>query len=308
MSLAILCAGQGLQHGGMLNLVADDAHAQTLLLRAAVSLGFDVRARLDRAEELFENRFAQPCICVTELATWSALRERLPAPLAFAGYSVGELAAYACAGSLDAEELVKLAARRAELMDAACARQTGLLAVSGVSREQVLGMCADHEAWLAIANPDESFVVGAERPRLATLEAAAALLGARVTQLRVGLAAHTPLLSAAVQPFAQALLGSTFRDPEVPVVAGVDATWVNARAAAIQTLSVQPATTIEWARCLDALFERGCRVFLEIGPGAALARMALQQLSGVEARSVDDFRSIAGLVAWVERALARSDG
>jgi [acyl-carrier-protein] S-malonyltransferase len=53
---------------------------------------------------------------------------------------------------------------------------------------------------------------------------------------------------------------------------------------------------------LDVLFERGCRLFLELGPGGALSRMARERLGAdVEARSVSEFRSLDAVAAWLQR-------
>ena len=79
--------------------------------------------------------------------------------------------------------------------------------------------------------------------------------------------------------------------------------WWSTGHRAIATLSNQVAHTIEWARCMDALHERGCRVFLELGPGAALSRMLRERFADVDARSLDDFRSLAGCVRWLESRL-----
>jgi [acyl-carrier-protein] S-malonyltransferase len=146
-------------------------------------------------------------------------------------------------------------------------------------------------------------VLGGAAPSLDTLADHAKARGAQITCLKVGVAAHTPLLQAAPDGFRIALEASSLRPPEVPVVAGIDGSWITGRAKAIATLSAQIATTIEWGRVLHVLHERGARVFLELGPGSALSRMARDQLPDVQARSVSEFRSIDGVVAWLRRAL-----
>jgi [acyl-carrier-protein] S-malonyltransferase len=239
---------------------------------------------------------------LTELATWAALRGRVAAPLAFAGYSVGELASYACAGALDASELARFAQTRAASMDAANAKPSGLVALRGLPRAEVKALCAGHAAWIAIANGDDAFVVGGDSTILDELAKRARAHGAQITCLKVGVASHTPHLDSAVGPFRLALEQSTLRAPDIPVIAGIDASWVTSRAKAIATLSTQLAKTIEWARCLETLYERGARVFLELGPGTALARMVREQLpSDAFARSVSEFRTIDGVVAWLRR-------
>jgi [acyl-carrier-protein] S-malonyltransferase len=298
--LAVLCSGQGGQHPQLLQLVIGNAAGESVLREGAAVLGEDVRDWLARPEILFENRIAQPLICLAQLAIWSALEPLLPAPSAFAGYSVGELASYACAGAMGARDLAHLARVRAEMMDAAASKAGGLVAVSGLGRGDIASLCSGHAVWIAIVNGEEAFVVGGATADLAAFSADAGAKGAELTPLPVGLPAHTPLLARAAALFQHALDHSRLRAPKVPVLAGIDATWVTDRAIAAAKLDAQLSATIEWSRCLDALYERGCRVYLELGPGSALAHMARRRLGEhVDARSVEDFRSLEGIARWV---------
>jgi len=286
----------------MLDLIAGHPAAEEVLAQGARVVGSHPREWLTRHDELFENVVAQPLLCLTELATWAALRDRVGEPGAFAGYSVGELAAYACAGAMDASLLASLARTRARLMDEAADRLGGLLAVRGLRRAEVEALCAGNALWIAIVNGEDAFVIGGEKSALDEFVAAAGARGAQIVCLHVGVASHTPLLEAAVAPLQAALSESAFRPPATPVVAGVDASWVTARAPAIAKLAAQIAARVEWASCLDVLFERGCRLFLELGPGGALSRMARERLGAeIEARSVSEFRSLDAVAAWLQR-------
>jgi [acyl-carrier-protein] S-malonyltransferase len=223
-------------------------------------------------------------------------------PIAFAGYSVGELASYGCAGALDAGELASLAIARAAAMDAASVRPGGLIALRGLPRAEVAALCADRAAWIAIVNGEGAFVIGGDAAGLDAIADRAIEQGAQATRIDVRVAAHTPLLVAAIEPFRSALEHSSLRAPEVPVVAGVNGAMVTTRGRAIAALAAQLATTIEWSRCLDTLYERGCRVLLELGPGNALARIAREFLpDDVDARSVSEFRSLDGVMSWLRR-------
>jgi [acyl-carrier-protein] S-malonyltransferase len=302
MSLAILCSGQGAQHPAMLDMIADHPSAMEVIKAGEAELGFKLRDVLAQRDEIFRNAIAQPLICLAQLALWTALRQDAPKPAAFCGYSVGELAAYACAGALDAAELARIAAARAALMDkAAAATRGGLLALQGLRREEVDSLCAGHRAWVAIAIGEEEFVIGGEDSALAKLGKEFSERGARPTPLKVGLASHTPLLNEAVQPFRALLSASSLTAPATPVVAGIDAAWVVRREIAIEKLALQLDRTIAWSACLDMLYERGCRVFLELGPGRALARMTQARFDDVDARSADDFRSLEGVSSWLSR-------
>ena len=162
-------------------------------------------------------------------------------------------------------------------------------------------LCAGQRAWIAIAIGEEEFVIGGEDGALAKLGKEFSERGAKLTPLKVGLASHTPLLSDAVQPFRALLNASSLTAPATPVVAGIDAAWVVRRETAIEKLALQLDHTIAWSGCLDMLYERGCRVFLELGPGRALARMTQARFDDVDARAVDDFRSLDGVSSWLSK-------
>ena len=306
MSLAILCSGQGAQHAAMLDMIADHSAATAIIKAGEAELGFRLREVLALPETIYRNAIAQPLICLTQLALWTALRQDAPRPAAFCGYSIGELGAYACADALDAVGLARITAARAALMDqAAAATPGGMLAVQGLRRVEVNKLCAGRRAWVAIAIGEEEFVIGGEQAALDTLSTTFAERGAKPARLKVGLASHTPLLSGAVEPFRALLDASSLCAPAIPVVAGIDAAWVVRREAAIDKLSLQLDTAVAWSDCLDTLYERGCRVFLELGPGRALSRMMQARFADVDARPVDDFRSLDGVSSWLSRHTAR---
>ena len=86
-------------------------------------------------------------------------------------------------------------------------------------------------------------------------------------------------------------------------MAGTSGAPVYGRTQAVDVLARQIAETVNWAGCLDGLVEMGCTVLLELGPGAGLSRMARDRAPTVPARSVADFHSLDGVVAWVRRQL-----
>jgi [acyl-carrier-protein] S-malonyltransferase len=306
MTLALLCPGQGAQHPGMLKIAAHHSAAGEVLRSATTALGEDLRGWLADPALFFANARAQPLVCISQLAWWAALRGQVPAPIAFAGYSVGELAAYGVADALDAEGVARLARERARLMDAAASAEPGgVIALRGVSRAAAIEMCADKRAFIAISIDEDAYVIGGTQSALDAVAETARRAGVHVACLRVGVASHTPLLAKAATRFRAALAASPLRAPARPVVAGIDSSWVVTRERAIEVLAEQIAHTIEWSRCIDALYERGCRVFLELGPGAAVSKMVRNRLHGIEARSVDEFRDAAAVSAWVVRSVAR---
>lgn len=303
--LGILCSGQGMQDAGGLAALCADAGAADLVQRISARLGRDLT---DEAPDLFANAWAQPWIFAYQAAAWAALSPRLPRPRAVAGYSLGEMAAYACAGALDPVEGAALTRRRAELMDQANETAGGLIAARGLPESRIAALCATHGLHVAIINGPDRLVVGGAAALLPGFADAVAALGGQTTPLNVRVASHTPLMASAVGPFAAGLgasgLGASgLGAPAVPVVAGVDAAPVYGRERAIATLSRQLAEPVRWADCLETLAETGCTVFLELGPGSALARMAAERFPDRPARALADFRSPAAAAAWVAREI-----
>jgi [acyl-carrier-protein] S-malonyltransferase len=252
---------------------------------------------------LFANRMAQPLIVAATLAAWEALRNDAPAPALVAGYSIGELAAYGVAGSLAPHAVVKVAAARALLMDA-CLQTTprqALVAISGLPIRTVAEVLRQHDFNVAIENGEDSLIAGGFFDQLDQFQRTIHSAGGRTSVLPVAVASHTPLMRAAVAPFAALLQQQRFLDPHIPVLSGITAEPIDRAGKAIEHLSRQIAQTIVWKDCMDACAEAGVTVALELGPGAALSRMLQARHPQIMCRSVADFRSLDGVRNWLVR-------
>jgi [acyl-carrier-protein] S-malonyltransferase len=308
MTIAILCSGQGAQHKDMFALTAEAPEAAPVFAAAARVLGMDARDFVrEKDEAALHANAAGQILCVTQaLAGFATLRIAPGTRLTIAGYSIGELAAWGCAGLFSPEAAIELAGARAALMDAASGPEDGLAFVRGLDRDCVDGLCARHAAAVAIVNPGAVFVLGGAREDLRALCAEAMSLGAaNAAPLKVNVAAHTPRLASAAARFRAVLaarsLGS--RVAGARLLSGVDAGLVLDVEKGLDRLAAQIAQTIDWAGCLDACVEAGADSFLELGPGRALAAMA-GALPGVRARSLEDFRSIAGARTWIAESVS----
>jgi [acyl-carrier-protein] S-malonyltransferase len=253
--------------------------------------------------EMQVNAVAQPLVCAFQLAVWAALRERLPEPRALAGYSVGELAAYGCAGALAPAEVIRLAGQRARLMDEAYCGDSAMTALRGLPRENVEAMCRRFGAEVAIVNGSDRIIVGGAALAVEALEEAALAAGAKVSRLAIHIPSHTRLMRPAVQFFFETLSAADWRAPVAPVMRGIDGAPIREKAKACEALSAQLAQPIDWIASLDGMREAGCTVLLELGPGDGLSRMARDRLPGIAARSVQEFHSLDGVLRWCEREL-----
>src|SRR5882672_4465792 len=166
--VAILCSGQGGEHSAMFDLVADCPEAEPVFAVAAGVLGQDPRRFVREAApaDLFSDRSGQILCCTQAVAVWAALGTVRPARAVIAGYSIGELAAWGCAGALDGAGTLGLAQRRAAMMDAAAPSDGGLAAIVGLRRPTLEPILARHGVFIAIVDDVDSFVVGGRRTGL----------------------------------------------------------------------------------------------------------------------------------------------
>lgn len=300
MAYVLLFAGQSSQHAGMLRWVdAEPAAAGTLVLLAS-ALGADWRDRLQDPAWATRNDVAQLLVTGLGLAAWQVLAPRLPEPLAVAGYSVGELAAFAAAGVFDAAQAMALARDRAAAMQRAAAGQAaGMSGVRGASDDAVAAACSRHGTKMAIHIAPDSVVIGGPLAALAAAEEELARAGARVTRLAVQVASHTHWMAAAATAFARRLDAVDFRPPATSLVCNRTGTRLRDTAALKTALAEQIANPLLWNACLETLAERQPAGALEIGGGDALARHWRERDPAVPARSADDFRSADAVVRWV---------
>jgi [acyl-carrier-protein] S-malonyltransferase len=257
------------------------------------------------SERLFQNALAQPLICAAALAAWRGLSTRVSEPVLCAGYSLGELAAYGCSGALSVAETIELARARAVLMNGCKDACGGMLAVRGLLESQLGTICSRFGGEIAIENGEDHFVIGGSCAALGQIAALAAQEGANtVRMLQVSVSSHTSVMKPAAYEFKKLLRDVDAKAPTFPVIAGVNGAAVISWAAAVDFLADQLSRPIRWSTCMEAAVELGATVFLELGPGASLARMLRECHPELDARSLGDFRSIDGAARWVERALS----
>jgi [acyl-carrier-protein] S-malonyltransferase len=298
MSYAVLFSGQGTQHAQMLPWLDGAPAAQPVLAHLGTCVRGDWRALLAADRCRASNALAQPLIVGTALAAWAALRPLLSqAPAVMAGYSVGELAAFAAAGAYAPHQAIALAQQRAALMDVAVeGADTGMVAISAMLEADVLSACAGMECAIRI-DPDNN-VFGGDRNAL--VEAQRVLQHrARFKPICVALASHTSWMRSAADAMRAVVEAIGLRPPECPVALNaIGATSRNARVLG-SALAAQLAQCVQWGACMAAVEERKPACVIEIGGGSTLARMWAARYPHVPARSVGDFRSAEGAAAWI---------
>ncbi len=290
VGIAVLFPGQGTQSPGM-GAPWRGTDAWAVLDRAEAALGEPLAPLvLDApADQLARTRDAQLAVLLTSLLAWEAIRDRVPAPVAFAGHSLGQVTALIAAGALALEDGVRFAARRAELTQAAADAHPGrMAALLGATPEQALEACqaAPDGCWLANDNAPGQVVIAGTPDGVEAGSARAKELGVkRATPLNVGGAFHTRLMRPAADSLVDELAGVTFRPAASPVVSNLDAEahddtdWRPRSAEHV-------AVPVRWRESMLTIAGLGATTCLEVGHGSMLAGLAKRTTPDVPVRGV----------------------
>ncbi len=178
-------------------------------------------------DELTETRNAQLATLTFSLIVLDAVERLGIEPTSCAGHSLGEYTALVAAGALSFDDGLAIVTERGEAMQAAAEDQPGtMMVVLGLDDDAADMACyrADAEVWVANYNGPDNVVIAGDPDSVDVALDEAFLLGAqRVIPVLVGGAFHTPFMAAARPRVRKAIRAATFREPEVPVVANVDA-------------------------------------------------------------------------------------
>ena len=308
MSYALLFSGQSSQHAEMLPWLETEPACRPVLDLMATRLGANWRQQLLAPTARSNNAFAQVLITGTALAAWLALQAHLnEPPSVVAGYSVGELPAFGCAGVLAPAQILGLAALRAQLMNQAVAHlSTGMLGVTKMSESAVMNVCSPLGLECAIrVGPQHNIYAGTDailRQALPLLEA----LGATCNRLDVRVASHSSWMRDAAAEYAKALNSMEFSAPQCPVALNALGQISRQPDQLREALSQQLACTVQWSSVMDAISERRVGCVLEVGGGSALSRMWNERYPNIPARGLDEFRHPKSAAAWISKVGAAS--
>ena len=189
-------------------------------------------------------------------------------------------------------------------MDAVAPVDGGLAGIVGLSRAVLEPILQRHTTAIAIVNGADSFVIGGHADALdACCQEATASGATRAVRLRVAVPSHTTLLAAAVHVFRDALRDAAPRPPrsKIRLLTGIDGETVQDVESGCDKLARQICSPVDWVGCLESCQAAGARVALELGPGTALSRLAAPWFPGGYTRSTEEFRTVAGLHAWLSR-------
>lgn len=240
-------------------------------------------------EEITDTAVTQPLVVAATLLAHQEMTKRgllSGTDLIVAGHSVGEIAAYAIAGVMAADDAVALAATRGAEMAKACAIEpTGMSAVLGGDEAEVLNRLEQLDLFPANRNAAGQIVAAGPLTALEKL-AEDPPAKARVRALGVAGAFHTKYMAPALDRYAAAAAAVATAEPTATLLSNRDGQPVASAAAAMDALVAQLTQPVRWDLCTATMRDREITAAVEFPPAGTLTGIAKRELRGVATRAV----------------------
>lgn len=286
--LVIAAPGQGAQTPGFLSpwLEVEAFAARLDWLSTVAGIDLAHYGTEADADTIRDTRIAQPLLVASGLvAALGLLPESgtaVPGVGAVTGHSVGEIGAAVLAGVLTAEQAMVLVRERGNAMaDASAVTPTGMTAVLGGDRDEVLAWIAEHGLTAANDNGPGQIVAAGTLEQLEAF-AAAAPKGARPRPLSVAGAFHSPHMAPAVDHVARLARSVSVQDAQLPFLSNADGALVRDGREVLTRIVGQIASPVRWDLCLEAMADGGITGLLELPPGGTLTGIAKRYFRGRE--------------------------
>lgn len=315
IQIALLAPGQGSQTPGMLEPWLQLSGAAERLATWSEISGLDL-ARLGTtadADEITDTAVTQPLVVAATLLAHEEAARRLGersdggttglfgADTVVAGHSVGEIAAYAIAGVISADDAIKLAATRGAEMAKACALEpTGMAAVLGGDEAEVLARLEALDLVPANRNAAGQIVAAGAVSALDKL-AEDPPAKARVRKLATAGAFHTRYMASALDGYEAAAREVAVAEPTATLLSNADGQPVASAADAIEKLVAQLTRPVRWDLCTATMRQRfenaENAAIVEFPPAGTLVGIAKRELRGVPTHAVKSPADLDGLTS-----------
>ncbi len=291
LKTVFLFPGQGAQHLRM----GAETYAQESVFRAAFDecaagflphVGLDIRQFLEGgspelAPLLTETRYTQPALFAVEYALARLWISWGVQPDAMIGHSIGEYVAAVLSGVMTLADALRLVAVRGRVL---WQQPRGSMLAVRLPVAEVRALLPSELDIAAINAPSLTVVSGAEED-VKAFAAALESAGHTARLLHTSHAFHSRMMDGALDEFHAAFTGVTLSAPQVPYYANATGALADEAVTGPDYYLQQIRGAVRFSESVAAAAAEGPCLFIECGPGTALAPLVKQTLPGALAVS-----------------------
>ena len=291
--IAFVFPGQGSQYIGMgKEFYENFSEVKTLFNKAEELTQIPVRKLCFEGPlcDLTITRNLQVCLTVVSIACYLVLRNKFKEkniyPSFVAGHSLGEYSALFSAEVLSFEDTLKAVKERARLMDEAGKKSNSTMyAIIGFPLDKLKKIIKNSSGLVIISNYNspKQLVISGEIPAVDKVAEEAKNQGAKkVMKLKVSAGFHSPLMKEAEEELKNVLNKLSWKPPKIPFVSNVSGKAETSVEEIKNLMKKQITSSVKWIDCVNFMYNKGVKIFIEIGPKKVLSGLISQILEDKE--------------------------
>ncbi len=280
---SVIFPGQGSQSVGMVKDLYDKFDTvKKLFKQADETLKFSITKLILEGpkQELDQTENTQPAIFLVGFSIFQLIKKNFEIDLNkavyFAGHSLGEYTALACAEALSFSETLKLLRIRGKSMQEAVPRgEGGMVAILGSTPSKIEQIFSEnknnYECFIANDNSTGQQVVSGKLNNLDLLMKDLKKNNIKSIKLPVSAPFHCKLMNNATKIMQNEIQKCDFKNPKNTLISNVTSQEVNNASLLKELLVKQIESRVRWRENVNLMLEKKIKHFIEIGPGKVLS-------------------------------------
>ena len=304
---SVLFPGQGSQSVGMAKELHNNFnYVKKLFDEAEDTLNVSIRKLIFEGpkELLDQTENTQPAIFLVSYSIFNVIKNETTFDVSkanfFAGHSLGEYSALACAGVINFKQTIQLLKIRGRAMQNAVPKNKGgMVAVLGVEikkiEEIIENKNSNYSCFLANDNTDGQVVVSGKIEDIENFIIELKKLNIKNIKLPVSAPFHCPLMKSATNIMSNELSKINFSAPKNMIVSNVTAEPSNDPEKIRDLLIKQIEKPVRWRESVINMIKQGNKKFIEIGPGKVLSGLIKRidrNVELIQVNNIDDLKNL----------------
>jgi [acyl-carrier-protein] S-malonyltransferase len=303
--IALVFPGQGSQYTGMAKEFFDNFDfVKELFDKGEKLTGIPLKKLCFEGpfEELTQTINLQVCLTITNISCYEVLKSELEKrdvkPFFVSGHSLGEYSALYASQVLSLEDVLTAVKERGKLMDEEGKKSLSTMyAIIGFPLSELEKIVSEAKDTVVISNYNspKQFVISGKIPAVDEVAEKVKNAGAKkVVKLKVSAGFHSPLMKEAEIKFSQILDSLSWKDPKIPFVSNLTGKEENLGITIKELMKKQITSSVRWIDCVEYMYKKGVRTFVEVGPKKVLSGLISQILEGKEYKcyNVENFETL----------------